>query len=206
VCERDKHARIHIMCQSRLHFLYPAICLVVCVRERDTYIHTCISCADVGCISCVRSCYVFGNVRVRETNIHAYILCAKAAYIPCIRSCDLIGSVCVKETHTYTHTYYVPMLVASRVSDPAMCLAACVCVTHTHTRDTHAQIHITFQNWLHLLYVVATISRRLKMMGPFGKRALQKSLYSAKETYNCKEPTNRSHPISDPAIGLAVCV
>ena len=29
----------------------------------------------------------------------------------------------------------------------------------------------------------------------FCKRALQKSLYSAKETYNVKEPTNRSHPI-----------
>ena len=44
-------------------------------------------------------------------------------------------------------------------------------------------------------YVVATISRLLKIIGLFCKRALQKRLYSAKETYNFKEPTNCSHPI-----------
>jgi len=42
---------------------------------------------------------------------------------------------------------------------------------------------------------VATISRLLKIIGLFCKRALQKRRYSAKETYNFKEPTNRSHPI-----------
>jgi len=44
-------------------------------------------------------------------------------------------------------------------------------------------------------YGVATISRLLKMIGLFCKRALWKRLYSAKETYNLMEPTNRSHPI-----------
>jgi len=44
---------------------------------------------------------------------------------------------------------------------------------------------------------VATISRLLKMIGLFCKRALLKRRYSAKETYNFKEPTNRSHPIAD---------
>jgi len=38
----------------------------------------------------------------------------------------------------------------------------------------------------------ATISTLLKIVGLFCKRALQKRLYSAKETYNFKEPTNRS--------------
>jgi len=33
-------------------------------------------------------------------------------------------------------------------------------------------------------------------MGLFCKRALQKSQYSAKETYNFIDPTNRSHPIT----------
>jgi len=42
-----------------------------------------------------------------------------------------------------------------------------------------------------------TISRLLKIVGLFCKRAyiLQKRLHSAKETYNFKDPTNRSHPI-----------
>ena len=39
------------------------------------------------------------------------------------------------------------------------------------------------------------MSRLLKITGLFCKRALQKSLYSAEETYNFMEPTNHSHPI-----------
>jgi len=46
-----------------------------------------------------------------------------------------------------------------------------------------------------ICYGVATISRLLKMIRLFCKRALWKRRYSAKETYNCKEPTNWSHPI-----------
>jgi len=49
-----------------------------------------------------------------------------------------------------------------------------------------------YYSWL---YGVASISRLLKMIGLFYKRALWKRLYFAKETYNFKEPTNRSHPI-----------
>ena len=37
----------------------------------------------------------------------------------------------------------------------------------------------------------------LKITGLFCKRALYKRLYSAKVTYNFKEPTNRSHPITE---------
>jgi len=42
-------------------------------------------------------------------------------------------------------------------------------------------------------YGVATISRHLKITRLFCKRALYKRLYSAKETYNFKEPTHLSH-------------
>jgi len=45
-------------------------------------------------------------------------------------------------------------------------------------------------------YGVATISRLLKIISLFCKRALQKRQYSAKETCNFKEPTNRSHLIA----------
>ena len=40
-----------------------------------------------------------------------------------------------------------------------------------------------------------TISRFLTIIVLFCKRALLKRLYSAKETYHFKEPTNHSHPI-----------
>ena len=60
--------------------------------------------------------------------------------------------------------------------------------------DTDDGRHVT---WFHrLTYGVATISRLLKMIGLFCKRALENRWYSAKETYHFKEPTNRSHPIS----------
>jgi len=45
-------------------------------------------------------------------------------------------------------------------------------------------------------YGLATISRLLKITGLFCKRALWKRRYSAKETYNFKEPANRSHPVT----------
>jgi len=50
--------------------------------------------------------------------------------------------------------------------------------------------HVTDMN-----YGVAMTSRLFKMIGLFCKRALQKRWYSAKETYDFKEPTNRSHHI-----------
>jgi len=39
------------------------------------------------------------------------------------------------------------------------------------------------------------LSRLLKIIDLFCKTTIYKRLYSAKETYNFKEPTNRSHPI-----------
>jgi len=45
-------------------------------------------------------------------------------------------------------------------------------------------------------YGVAMISRLLKIIGLFCKRALENRRYSAKETYDYKEPTKRSHPIT----------
>jgi len=44
-------------------------------------------------------------------------------------------------------------------------------------------------------YEVATISRLLKIIGHFCKRAPYNRLYSAKETCNFMEPTNHSHPV-----------
>jgi len=55
-------------------------------------------------------------------------------------------------------------------------------------------------------YGVATISRLLKSTGLFSRRALQKRLYSAQETYDFKEPTNRSHPIAAKASSALICL
>ena len=70
--------------------------------------------------------------------------------------------------------------------------------THTHTH-THTFKQVKSQTWnkdwlLRFEYGVATISRLLKIIGLFCKRALWKRVYSAKETYNFNELTDRSHP------------
>jgi len=53
---------------------------------------------------------------------------------------------------------------------------------------------------------MATISRLLKIIGLFCKRALQKRRNSANETYHLKEPTNRSHPIRTVRHDILICV
>jgi len=62
------------------------------------------------------------------------------------------------------------------------CMCRKVVVIHIYERDVS-------------YYGVATMSRLLKSIGLFCKRALQKRPIFSKETYNLKEPTNRSHPI-----------
>jgi len=54
-----------------------------------------------------------------------------------------------------------------------------------------------------IYYGMATCTRLLKITGLFCKRTLWKRRYSAKETYNFKEPTDRSHPIVG---GTAYCI
>jgi len=48
------------------------------------------------------------------------------------------------------------------------------------------------------------ISRLLKIIGLFCKRALQKRRYSAKETCHFEEPTNKSHPVAMGRLRLRV--
>jgi len=81
-----------------------------------------------------------------------------------------------------------------------VCLCECVSLQlyeMTVSRTWHYPIHphiksLLYTHETHLMYGVATMSRRLKIIGLFCKRALSKRLYSAKETYNFKEPTNCS--------------
>ena len=49
------------------------------------------------------------------------------------------------------------------------------------------------------------MSKLLQIIGLFCKGAIQKRLYSAKETYNFKEPAHCSHPIYKMCISLCAC-
>ena len=56
----------------------------------------------------------------------------------------------------------------------------------------------SLEKYLICYYGVATISRMLKNIGLFCKRALQKRPVFCKETCIFKHPTHRSHPIEEP--------
>ena len=64
------------------------------------------------------------------------------------------------------------------------------CVRRIWERSTW----VNMREW-NIRYGVALVSRIDTIIGLFCKRALEKSQYSAKETYNFIDPTNRSHPI-----------
>jgi len=78
----------------------------------------------------------------------------------------------------------------------SLCISMCPVLTWLIAPLTVARLvgHI-------MVYGVATISRLLKIIGLFCKRALQKRRYSAKAPYNFEESTHRSHPIAHYSVG-----
>jgi len=106
------------------------------------------------------------------------------------------------------HSYVVRMLCVLRTYVCARVAVHCV-VQHSHVEvHTYMCVHMpsVLDTYIRVRVCgcgVATISRILEIIGLFRKRALQKRLYFAKETYNFKEPTNRSHPMCISVCGVA---
>jgi len=152
-------------------------------------------CVFVFLCVCARVCVC---VRVCTRVCVCVCACVRVCMCVCMRMCP------------YTSMYeYIHVKIW-------MCVCVCVCVracvfvfvcnlcvcTFAGTWNVSTYCFVLGCRWMYgkciwfnsTAYGVATISRFLKMIGLFCKRALQKRLYSAKETYNFKEPANRSHP------------
>ena len=71
--------------------------------------------------------------------------------------------------------------------------AECVCGERKREREKLSIICLHSKR--HSEYGVASVSRNDKKIGIFCKRALQKRQYSAKETYDFIDASDRSHPI-----------
>ena len=77
--------------------------------------------------------------------------------------------------------------IVSKESEHGLCIH--ICNIHRHARKEPKQYsYLGVLYHRKKLYVVATICTLLKIVVLFCKRALQKRRYSAKETYNLKEP------------------
>jgi len=95
--------------------------------------------------------------------------------------------------HAHTqNTYLLPQQCIRTRANMYTLANVYMCSRHAyHTRIPQHTHILQLAYW----YEVVSMSRLLKIIGLFCKRALQKRLYSATETCNFKEPPNRSQPV-----------
>jgi len=93
--------------------------------------------------------------------------------------------------------------ISAKREEEYVCVYMCLCMYVACNLVTgYPSLYVTLlhvpdcsqENGIH--YGVATVSRIDKIISLFCKRTLEKKRYSAKETYNFIDPTDRSHPIS----------
>jgi len=133
------------------------------------------------------------------------ILQKRHTIFSCVPLCDEV-SVSGASVQTQTHTTYIHTMTV------------CICVVCASIFDGSVSSRSLLQNIVSFvglfrkkrpiismyaclidlscthLWDELSVSHASEMIGLFCERALQKRLYPAKETYNFKEPPNRSHP------------
>ena len=116
-------------------------------------------------------------------------------HVGCHITTHLTSQVCgVYRRHSDTLQGYVmyPDDISCRLPARPLCAVAVLCLfVLLCVRGRYTEV-------LFMRYGVATISRLLKIIGLFCRIASLLQGSFAKETYNFKEPTNRSHPIVAP--------
>jgi len=174
------------------------------VQTRDTTRHlTCLQTPDTQHVS--RYSTLVSRACVYVTRVSHY----ESHYVTTATHCNTLqhtATNCNTLQHTATHcNWYIENLKALYV-----CRYVWIYVyiyiyiyDYVYIYTKYIYIHIYIYIYVYALqsrsiwYGVATISRLLKIIGLFCKSALWKRRYSAKETYNFKAPTHRSHPRID---------
>jgi len=162
-------AGMHVYTYTHVHKQRVALCCIVshCVALR------CIA------LQCVAMCSVHfrnapcGSARIRvhtytHTHIHTYTHTH-------IHTCVWMNTQwnSLSPTHTQIWLIRVHTWISTHT-----------CIhSHAHIHALKAHIHVCWSVWERCLYGVALASRIDKITGLFGKRALWKRWYSAKETY-----------------------
>jgi len=162
------------VCCSVLHCTAAAYCNgLPC--EAAVRCHSVLQCVAVCCCSVLQCaavcCSVLQCVAVCCSVLQCVAVCCTVLRQPYLH--DVAARMLLHPLlHAYIHTH------------PFTCMHIC-------TRPyVYFNIH-------HSQYGVATISRLLKIVGLFCRISSLLQGSFAKETYNFKEPTNRSHPIRD---------
>jgi len=180
--------------------------LLHCVALRENLYDNwyCVALCCTGCTASKRLRYLVPALCV--VWFHRYVCCG---VLQCVVLCSKV----------YDDWY--PLFVWCYTT--GMCVAVC-CTVWKRCRwlEINLRVGLCYSHVcctvLRCVAVLCNLWKRLRCLrwllqikGLFCKRALQQRLYSAKETYDLKEPTNRSHPISnwickDMNIYLYICM
>ena len=144
---------------------------------------------------------------LQHTATHCNTLQHTATHIPCKTAnnslIQFLGSVrgCHKNLIWMSHVTHVWMSLVTHVRMSRItCMNNLGAVCDYHEDLRMSRVTLTKESCRSYVYKsdgVAAISRPSESIGLFCKRALEKRRYSAKETYDFKEPNNRSRPIRD---------
>ena len=174
-----KSAEIH-----RCIYSYIPSCCLINIKILDTK-YRCL-------YSCIPSCCLI-KVKILDTKYRCLYHCMSRDTPLHIQLCTVLLPYQYQILDTKYRCLYscIPSccLINFKMWDTKyLCMYRCISVTKS------AGIHRCINRRLPT-YGVATISRMLKNIGLFCKRALQKRLVFCKETCIFKHPTHRSHPI-----------
>jgi len=169
-------------------------------------------CVYAGLCVCARTC-VYVHVCQHYVCVCVYVsvcayVCVMQAYRRYLQKLKETGAdkgaikfgLHVNVDHPEVRTMYDVRVCFTYVVCVCSCCVCCVWVRGWVDGCVSVSVFMAMSMSVPVGYEVVTISRLLKIVGLFCKRALKKRGYSAKETYNCKEPTNRSHPTSHVAL------
>jgi len=170
--------------------------MYVYIRMCILYIHICTDLQDPGNVAAV-------------SWLQYVHIAAKKEYVQYVNIVHMQGYMCLI-SYTYIYVYIYIHTYNIRGSWAHCCNIIILCEYVFYISYTSKYIHtflltrsgelLAYFCDVHVwcadvCYGMASISRLLKIIGLCCKRALQKRWVYAKETYNFKEPTNRSNPI-----------
>jgi len=171
------------------HFVYRYIQMYMStyIIIFNIHIHICIR-HDLHCVYRYIQIYINAYIIIFNIDMNTCIRHYLYRYIHvCMCTCTTSSSkydlICI-DVYMYACVHVQHHLQNTTLSS-SLVFVCFVCVSCVNS-VCH---HIRYQ------YGVATSSRLLKIISVSCERALWKWRSSAKETYNVKEPTNRSHPI-----------
>jgi len=166
--------------------------------------------------------YVKRNLYTRDRCIYTPLQTKETCCDLCQKRPIHVRKRRTQDIYAYTHTWRAKWTCMTRGLDMSRRAVTyvkrnlytrdrCMYTPSIHQRNWFDVLYVCMYIYIHLVYNnetsygVPSIRRLLRCVRLFCKRALERRPYSAKETFNSKEPTGRSHPICVSFTHVYVC-